>query len=80
MGKHEKMEPKKKKKEERFFFVRGAIHPSVTPQLKPLGPRQHLHVCRCFSWNSIMFLLVDSNPQCHRGNLCPIVNLCLTRP
>lgn len=42
--------------------------------------RKHLHVCKCFLWNSIMFLLVDSNPQCHRGNLCAIVDLCFTRP
>lgn len=45
-----------------------------------VGPRKHLHVCKCFLWNSIMFLLVDSNPQCHRGNLCAIVDLCFTRP
>lgn len=72
------MEPKKKSA--RGVLIGGIIHPSATPQLKPLGPRKHLHVCKCFLWNSIMFLLVDSNPQCHRGNLCAIVDLCFTRP
>lgn len=74
----EKMEPKKKSA--RGVFIGGIIHPSATPQLKPLSPRQHLHVCRCFLWNSIMFLLVKSNPQCHRGNLRAIVDLCFTHP
>lgn len=69
----------KKSRSASWVFIGGIIHPSA-PQLKPLGPRQHLHVRRCFLWNFIMFLLVNSNPQCHRGNLGAIVGLCFTRP
>lgn len=74
----EKTEPKKKS--ERGVFTGGIMRPSAAPELKALGPRQRLHVCRCFSWNSIMFLLVGANPQCHRGNLWATVDLCFTHP